>query len=672
MHKENLFIRTAVTPLFFFGALSVCAQSEPEVPLQHLGSIVVQAQHVAGDTLAPLKNSGNRISAEQMQSADCTTLDEALRLAPSVVIMNSGARAEKKIVVRGFSTREIPLYIDGIPIGLPYDGLLDPSRFSTKNLESIELEKGFNSVMNGPNSLGGAINMRSTKPSAPLEAEIQTGVSSGSGYDASFRVGTAQEHFYFQVDGQISHQGDFPMSGDYHGSVNGETGGSRDHSSSEDRTIGLTAGTYTDRGDEYMIRWVHQTGQKEQAVTTSSVDKPRYWEWPVWDKDTLYFVGHTVLTETSWLKSHLYFDKFDDELVGYADDSYTTERWHDAYDDYCYGAGAEWATEGFDDHLLTVGAQAQANVHQEYDVKTPSDDIEQSDSIWSLAAEDSWRLAPRWLLVSGVSYDRLVPMEAMHSSDSAAGSIHRGDAIDTESKEAVNPQMGLWYSITDQQEGYISVAHKTRFPTLKDRYSYRMGSAIPNPELDKESATHFELGWHAEWEDLEVNAAIFYSDIRDTIASVSAVTVAGESQMQNVGDSTVGGSEASIGWSLNEYARVQMQYTYMHESLAGNKADLDHMTGVAEHLARLSLRLNPCRTVTVTPSVEWNSGFYEYTNSDQRNDGYLLTHLDAEWSLSDSVSIQCGVHNLFDENYELDEGYPEAGRSIYASACYRY
>lgn len=672
MNKKGLFTGSAAILSLAGLTLNTAAQTETNAPVQNLGSIVVQAQNNSGDRLAPLNNSGSTLTAEQWNAADRNTLDEALQLAPSVVIMNTGARAEKKIVVRGFSTREIPLYIDGIPIGLPYDGLLDPSRFTTKNLSSVELEKGFSSVMNGPNTLGGAINMRSVTPTEPLEIETEAGAFSGSGCEGSFRVGTAQEHFYLQLDGSFRTQDGFVMSEDYDGDVNGETGGLRDHSASEDRSLGIKAGFYTDRGDEYMVRWVHQEGEKEQPVTTSPDDTARYWEWPVWDKDTLYFIGRTVLTDSSRLDSKLYFDKFDDELAAYTDDTYTTEKWHDAYDDYCYGGGLNWVSEGFENHLLKIGGSAQANVHEEYDVDEPDDAVEQSDYLLSIAAEDSWRFREKWLLVYGLSYDRLEPNEAMQASDSSDGTIQRGDSIDTAANDAVNPQAGLWYAFTDEHECYLSAARKTRFPTLKDRYSYRMDTAIPNPELNEEAAVHFELGWNTETAAWNLNTAVFYSDIRDTIASVDNVTTNGESQMQNVGDSFLAGFEIAAGRQVNESLELQAQYTFMQEKLYGNDAGLEHLAGVSDHLVQCSLSWKPLQSVTIHPSCEWNSGFYEYTNSEDPNDGYFLVHLNANWAINDHFTLRAGIQNLFDENYELNEGYPEAGRSFNASIAYRY
>jgi outer membrane receptor protein involved in Fe transport len=48
---------------------------------------------------------------------------------------------------------------------------------------------------------------------------------------------------------------------------------------------------------------------------------------------------------------------------------------------------------------------------------------------------------------------------------------------------AINP---VAYAPDAVSSLFVTFAHKTRFPTIKDRYSYKAGRAIPNPALDPE------------------------------------------------------------------------------------------------------------------------------------------------------------------------------------------
>ena len=40
-----------------------------------------------------------------------------------------------------------------------------------------------------------------------------------------------------------------------------------------------------------------------------------------------------------------------------------------------------------------------------------------------------------------------------------------------------------------------TVSQKTRLPSMKDRYSYKFGTAMPNPELKPERSTTVETGY---------------------------------------------------------------------------------------------------------------------------------------------------------------------------------
>lgn len=58
---------------------------------------------------------------------------------------------------------------------MPYDGNMDLGRFSTFDLSRIDISKGASAVLYGPNTMGGAINLISRKPTKPLEGTLGYG-----------------------------------------------------------------------------------------------------------------------------------------------------------------------------------------------------------------------------------------------------------------------------------------------------------------------------------------------------------------------------------------------------------------------------------------------------------------------------------------------------------------
>src|SRR5262249_23490149 len=60
---------------------------------------------------------------------------------------------------------------------------------------------------------------------------------------------------------------------------------------------------------------------------------------------------------------------------------------------------------------------------------------------------------------------------------------------------AYNPLASLSFRSGESGTFFLTFAEKNRFPTLKDRYSYKAGRAIPNPALLPENAKHWTTGY---------------------------------------------------------------------------------------------------------------------------------------------------------------------------------
>jgi outer membrane receptor protein involved in Fe transport len=123
-----------------------------------------------------------KVSEEEMREFNRDDVAAALDLLPGVHLNKVGARNESAVYVRGFDLRHVPLFLDGIPIYVPYDGYPDLRRFTTFDLSQIVLSKGFASVLYGPNTMGGAINLVSKRPEKAFEGNMGAGFASGDSY----------------------------------------------------------------------------------------------------------------------------------------------------------------------------------------------------------------------------------------------------------------------------------------------------------------------------------------------------------------------------------------------------------------------------------------------------------------------------------------------------------
>lgn len=128
-------------------------------------------------TVTGKKNTAGRRSAPQRWTISTEkTIAEAVNLLPGINLGHAGARNEGMIYVRGFDMRQFPLYVDGIPLSVPYDGYIDPNRFTTFDLSEVTVSRGYSSVLFGPNTLGGAMNLVSRKPEENIEGNMKGGL----------------------------------------------------------------------------------------------------------------------------------------------------------------------------------------------------------------------------------------------------------------------------------------------------------------------------------------------------------------------------------------------------------------------------------------------------------------------------------------------------------------
>lgn len=84
-----------------------------------------------------------------MKAPDKQNVAQALSVVPGVVLQKSGSRNEEQVKVRGFDSRQVPVYFDGVPIYVPYDGNLDLARILTNNLGQLKFPKGIRRCFRG-------------------------------------------------------------------------------------------------------------------------------------------------------------------------------------------------------------------------------------------------------------------------------------------------------------------------------------------------------------------------------------------------------------------------------------------------------------------------------------------------------------------------------------------
>ncbi len=590
------------------------------------------------------------VTREEMLKQNRNDVGDAVNLLPGV-ILSTNPRNEKTISVRGYDARQVPLFIDGVPVYVPYDGYVDFARFGTGDLSFIQVEKGYSSVGYGPNTLGGAINLISRKPVRELEGDLSLGAGSGDEHRLNANLGTKQKHWYLQSGVGFAKAESFPVA----------NGGARDNSYREDVKYSVKAGVTPRASDEYALSYYQQNGEKGQPPSTD-LSKARYWRWPYWDKRSVYFVSQTALSDKELLKVRLYHDRFDNEVNSFTDGSYAVLKTSGSgsiatgkniYRDRTNGASLSLETFRWARHSVSVVGQIKDDQHRELDAQA-SEVTRYSDRLLSLGAEDSMQLSERFTWLTGASQAVLVP-----------GSVYSlGNDYSLPGKQsATDLQTAFIYKSEPAAEWHLSLARKTRMPTLKDRYSQRLGQYVQNPDLRAERALNIEVGHsrviaHA----LKIEAALFLNELTDKIQTVANVQGA-LAQMQNVDRARVYGAELGVRGDVSGSLTFLTGYTYL---MARNlRAGDVRITDLPRHKLSASLVYKPLASLELTPSLEHNSD--RWVSNERSLGAWTIYSLKAGYRLNANSVLEIGGTNLADAQYSLADGFPNPGRMFFAN-----
>jgi iron complex outermembrane recepter protein len=508
-----------------------------------------------------------------------------------------------------------------------------------------------------------------------------------------------------------------------------EDGGLREHSNFEDWRVNAKAGITPNSTDEYSLNYTTQHGEKGAPL---SVDRQvvqgyflgnnrRFWDWPIWDVSTLSELSKTQLGEASYIKTNAYYNRFDNTTTFFRTPAYTTKLQDSPYHDASYGGFVEAGTnlipmntlKGVVHYRLDAHAEGAFNYDANGNFSGQDPKKKLSEDTWSFAAENTLHATRYFDFVTGVSYDIDEVLRADGNSDPLP------------EKNAWNWQCAAIYSYSKTGKVHADVSSRTRFPTLFDRYSTRFGSRPQNPFLNPERATNYEIGVSDTlFKTVQLSSAVFYSGLKDSIQNAFSGPNGNNSIVIYNADGDNYGFELSADWGVMRGVRICGNYTYLQRNLdfAAAAAGLPPGTnptvtatakaaiagsaveGSPRHEAFIYLAWNPWRPLTLTPSVELasdrtalitscastltspsaseaTSGLCSPTGapnaasalpSHDRVGSYALVNFQAEYAFDADTTVAVGGTNLLDENYELAQGFPEAGRMFFANMRARF
>lgn len=628
---------------YFFLLLASCAVAE-EALVFDLGDIVVSEEK---DVLSEAPST-LEIKAQDIAAKNAQAVNEALDFVPGVRI-TVGQKNEPYIMLRGFNQDKVLILLDGIPIASPAYGYVDLDQIPVESIAKIKVIKGAVSPLYGANTLAGVINIITKKPGKKPCLELNSTFGENDTQFYTINYGTKPENVSFWFSAGHRQSEGFNLSRAFKDQRN-EDGGLRENSYYEKNSFSLKLGQDKDEENK-LTAFLNYIDNNKGIPPHVSSTTPKYWRFTSWKRWLTALACESRITESLSLKGRVFYDKYDNILKSYDDASYTTllksSSWKSTYDDYAAGGSIYLYLEPKGIHFLKGAVNFKDDVHKEQDdINQPWETYE--IQTYSFGFEDDIEISDKLSLSLGSSFDLFEKIKTYTGQT--------GDDV-----SSFNPLLGANYVLNPKTSIYSSIAKRTNFPTITQLYSNTSG----NPNLKEQENINYELGIKRELSQIaKIECTYFHNNVKNLIDRANR-----DAPFLNTGRSLFAGAETNIETKLGENFSSRFGYTYLNardrnpEFFGRSAKELSY---VPKHKADIELRyltdFGPAGSLL--GAYHGKRYFYDSKNAQQSLGGYFVWNTKITYPFLKNWEASIHIENIFERNYQEEEGYPQPGRNF--------
>ncbi|NOY07161.1 MAG: TonB-dependent receptor, partial [Chlorobi bacterium] len=571
------------------------------------------------------------------------------------------SRGETQVFLRGASERQLLVFLDGTLLNIPWDNRADLSLIPAEAVAHITTSAGLASVLYGPNSLGGVVNIVTREyVGEPGSFSSRLLFGDNGTFEATGYGGAPAGNWHFMAGAGYRRTDGFSLPSAFDLRLNGGDN-LRRGTQRELADALLRAGYLFPSGDEVTLALRFIDGTQGVAPEIGS-EKPRFWNIPLSRREilTVQMKNHLGNGTGTVLESSLSFDfsqtrieQFDDSTYSNLDDAETgTDR-------TVSGRMLLKALAG-ERSLLRAGLSGFLSEHVESFFSSPGIENTYTQYLLSLGAEYEYHPGDSWVLLAGGSVD-------------ASGYPSTGDKPSVNATANGSFTAGFVWSATERLSIRGTVGRKTRFPSMRERFSGALGKFAPNPELKPENAVVSEVGMHFTAGMLDFDVAGFGTFLRDGITRITLSD--GRFQRVNLDRILRAGIETRFAITPAPGFRFSGWFTYLHAR--GENPETRTFSDTLEYEPSLSAFLvgawDVTKRVQFLVEMDYQSrqygllaGVSRFIPVEQRI--VFNARLSAQVGSLAGVPVSAffRVNNIFDQVMYYKAGLPGPGRTVRA------
>ncbi|MGL4382046.1 MAG: TonB-dependent vitamin B12 receptor [Vibrio sp.] len=612
MQKSALAIALAslLTPISYLHASE--AQSEE--------TVVVTAnrfEQKVSSTLADIEV----ITRQDIEQTQAKTLPDLLRRLTGVQVTQNGGRGQlASLFVRGTSSDQVLVLVDGIRFARAAKGAVDFNQIPLTYVERIEYVRGARASLYGSEAIGGVINIITKARSQQQGTALSAGLGSLDYQELSIASGIEL----------------------------GEKG-----------QLNLALGTESDKG--YNVHPISGLNDGDRHGFKS-------------DNALLGYVHQLNDTWSLFVNARAY------ENIYQYDSSYNSVRDYreSEKDDLSLTIGSQYQSERWLSELqLTTQKQKSWDYTQSQGKYIGSSDkLEQQNiqwinrylvnDVWTLAGGVDWRDESYLDKAANREFDRSnTAVFGVLSADWQQWLLEASLRLDDNQEygSQTTHNIALGYQFTPELGIKASYGTAFKAPNLYQQYDPTYGNA----DLKPEEADVAEIGFYGQVSGIKWSITGYDYNINNLI-DYNSVT----RKYQNVmGESHIQGVELTAEFTTG----------IVQHQLSADLKDADDSQG--QSLQRRAERMYKWNALVAFEQLDWSVS-YQYVGKRPDLDyntypeqtitlgAYSLIDTAISYYVTDSTTISARIDNLLDKEYETANGYPAAERAYYFNVAYQF
>ena len=552
------------------------------------------------------------ITREEIEQAGQTTIEQLLARQPGLeYVANGGPGTHSSVFIRGASTKQTIVLIDGLRVGSASSGDVAFSRIPLSQIERIEILRGPASSLYGADAIGGVIHVFTRRGDAATRYNASAGYGSYNTSDVSAGVsGGTQTVSYSLQAGHFQTDGFNAIRNPLNTSFNADRDGYRDSSISGNIAIRPAA------GHELGLNLLHSEGICKYDSTPKAKDFANDQTLGAY---SVYSRNRLAEAWTSTLRLGRSTDDSTNRTDGIASSVFHTDQ-----------DQLSWQN----DLRLPVGRALLAAEYLNQKLMSTTAYPVTERSIRSLLAGWNGRLG-----------EHRVQFNLRRDDNSQFGAKTTGFA-------------GYGYQLTADWRAHVSYGTAFRAPNFNELYFPPIFGTLfaGNPNLRPEFARNREVGLDWEKTGHRFSAVYFNNKVSDLIVGFPLL---------NVSSATLEGTSLRYAGNLGNWSGgVTIDLQRARDDTSGKRLNRRADEQLKAHLGYALGAWNV--------GGEWQlvGDRFENTANTQRLGGYGLVNLLADYRLEKDWTVFARANNIFDKQYELARDFATAGSSLFVGVRY--